>query len=118
MSANVISCLVLQVSDEQCNVDYYVKTVKKILCLVLKHLNVFLHQTVNRGQPFVILTAAVLILGIIIVIGLTLLLLLSPLLRQKLNLNIIQPLLDAFQSCYDDMFCWYSVVYPLYIRYF
>ena len=39
--------------------------------------------------------------------------LLSPLLRRKFNLTRIQPLLDAFQSCYDDKFRWYSGVYLL-----
>ena len=42
-----------------------------------------------------------------------LLLFLSPLLRRKFNLTRIQPLLDAFQSCYDDKFRWYSGVYLL-----
>ena len=35
----------------------------------------------------------------------------SPLLRRKFNLTRIQPLLDAFQSCYEDKFRWYSGVY-------
>ena len=38
---------------------------------------------------------------------------LSPLLRRKFNLTRIQSLLDAFQSCYDDKFRWYSGVYLL-----
>ena len=42
-----------------------------------------------------------------------LLLFLSPLLRRKFNLTRIQPLLDAFQLCYDDKFRWYSGVYLL-----
>ena len=42
-----------------------------------------------------------------------LLLFLSPLLRRKFNLTRIQPILDAFQSCYDDKFRWYSGVYLL-----
>ena len=41
------------------------------------------------------------------------LLFLSPLLRRKFNLTRIQPLLDAFQSCYDDKYRWYSGVYLL-----
>ena len=43
----------------------------------------------------------------------TLLLLFSPFLRRKFNLTRIQPLLDAFQSCYNDKFRWYSGVYLL-----
>ena len=42
-----------------------------------------------------------------------LLLFLSSLLRRKFNLTGIQPLLDAFQSCYNDKFRWYSGVYLL-----
>ena len=37
----------------------------------------------------------------------------SPLLRRKFNITRIQPLLDVFQSCYDDKFRWYSGVYLL-----
>ena len=50
---------------------------------------------------------------IFVLVPFILLLLLSPLLRRKFNLTRIQPLLDAFQSCYDDKFRWYSGVYLL-----
>ena len=50
---------------------------------------------------------------IFLLVPFILLLFLSPLLRRKFNLTRIQPLLDAFQSCYDDKFRWYSGVYLL-----
>ena len=50
---------------------------------------------------------------VFLLIPFILLLFLSPLLRRKFNLTRIQPLLDAFQSCYDDKFRWYSGVYLL-----
>ena len=53
------------------------------------------------------------ILLIFLLLPFILLLFLSPLLRRKFNLTRIQPLLDAFQSCYDDKFRWYSGVYLL-----
>ena len=53
------------------------------------------------------------VLLIFLLVPFILLLFLSPLLRRKFNLTRIQPLLDAFQSCYDDKFRWYSGVYPL-----
>ena len=53
------------------------------------------------------------VLLIFLLVPFILLLFLSPLLRRKFNLTRIQPLLDAFQSCYDDKFRWYSGVYLL-----
>ena len=53
------------------------------------------------------------VLLIFVLVPFILLLFLSPLLRRKFNLTRIQPLLDAFQSCYDDKFRWYSGVYLL-----
>ena len=53
------------------------------------------------------------VLLIFLLVPFILLLFLSPLLRRKFNLTCIQPLLDAFQSCYDDRFRWYSGVYLL-----
>ena len=53
------------------------------------------------------------VLLIFLLVPFILLLFLSPLLRRKFNLTRIQPLLDAFQSCYDDRFRWYSGVYLL-----
>ena len=53
------------------------------------------------------------VLLIFLLVPFILLLFLSPLLRCKFNLTRIQPLLDAFQSCYDDKFRWYSGVYLL-----
>ena len=53
------------------------------------------------------------VLLILLLVPFILLLFLSPFLRRKFNLTRIQPLLDAFQSCYDDKFRWYSGVYLL-----
>ena len=53
------------------------------------------------------------VLLIFLLVPFILLLFLSPLLRHKFNLTRIQPLLDAFQSCYNDKFRWYSGVYLL-----
>ena len=53
------------------------------------------------------------VLLIFLLVPFILLLFLSPLLRRKFNLTRIQPLLDAFQSCYDDKYRWYSGVYLL-----
>ena len=53
------------------------------------------------------------VLLIFLLVPFILLLFLSPLLRRKFNLTRIQPLLDAFQSCYDDKCRWYSGVYLL-----
>ena len=53
------------------------------------------------------------VLLIFLLVPFILLLFWSPLLRHKFNLTRIQPLLDAFQSCYDDKFRWYSRVYLL-----
>ena len=53
------------------------------------------------------------VLLIFVLVPFILLLFLSPLLRRKFNLTRIQPLLDAFQSCYNDKFRWYSGVYLL-----
>ena len=53
------------------------------------------------------------VLLIFLLVPFILLLFLSPLLRCKFNLTSIQPLLDAFQSCYNDKFRWYSGVYLL-----
>ena len=53
------------------------------------------------------------VLLIFLLVPFILLLFLSPFLRRKFNLTRIQPLLDAFQSCYDDKFRWYSGVYLL-----
>ena len=53
------------------------------------------------------------VLLIFLFVPFILLLFFSPLLRRKFNLTRIQPLLDAFQSCYDDKFRWYSGVYLL-----
>ena len=53
------------------------------------------------------------VLLIFLLVPFILLLFWSPLLRRKFNLTRIQPLLDAFQSCYNDKFRWYSGVYLL-----
>ena len=65
-------------------------------------------------DPYHIVTWIISIfLLVFLIIPFILLLFLSPLLRRKFNLTRIQPLLDAFQSCFDDKFRWYSGVYLL-----
>ena len=65
-------------------------------------------------DPYHIVTWIIsIVLLVFLLIPFMLLLFLSPLLRRKFNLTRIQPLLDAFQSCYDDKFRWYSGVYLL-----
>ena len=68
----------------------------------------------NLKDPYHIVTWIIsTVLLIFLLVPFILLLFLSPLLRRKFNLTHIQPLLDAFQSCYDDKFRWYSGVYLL-----
>ena len=65
-------------------------------------------------DPYHIVTWIIsIVLLVFLLVPFMLLLFLSPLLRRKFNLTRIQPLLDAFQSCYDDKFRWYSGVYLL-----
>ena len=65
-------------------------------------------------DPYHIVTWIIsMVLLVFLIVPFILLLLFSPLLRCKFNLTRIQPLLDAFQSCYDDKFRWYSGVYLL-----
>ena len=65
-------------------------------------------------DPYHIVTWIIsIVLFVFLLVPFILLLFLSPLLRRKFNLTRIQPLLDAFQSCYDDKFRWYSGVYLL-----
>ena len=65
-------------------------------------------------DPYHIVTWIIsIVLLVFLLVPFILLLFLSPLLRRKFNLTHIQPLLDAFQSCYDDKFRWYSGVYLL-----
>ena len=65
-------------------------------------------------DPYHIVTCIIsIVLLIFLLVPFILLLFLSPLLRRKFNFTRIQPLLDAFQSCYDDKFRWYSGVYLL-----
>ena len=65
-------------------------------------------------DPYHIVTWIIsIVLLVFLLFPFILLLFLSPLLRRKFNLTRIQPILDAFQSCYDDRFRWYSGVYLL-----
>ena len=45
---------------------------------------------------------------VIIVIGLPLLLLLEPLLSRRIR---VKPLLDQFQLCYKNKYCWFAIYY-------
>ena len=58
--------------------------------------------------PIVILS---LLFLLIVIIPLLVVLLISPVLSQVINLTRIQPFLDEFQSCYRDSCRWYSIVY-------
>ena len=54
------------------------------------------------------------LLGVSVLIALaivSILLVVSPLLSRKINLNNIKPFLDEFQSCYHDNYRWYAGVY-------
>ena len=54
------------------------------------------------------------LLGVSVLIALaivSILLVVSPLLSRKINLNKIKPFLDEFQSCYHDNYRWYAGVY-------
>ena len=65
-------------------------------------------------DPYHIVTWIIsIVLLVFLLVPFIALLYLSPLLRRKFNLTRIQQLLDAFQSCYDDKFRWYSGVYIL-----
>ena len=65
-------------------------------------------------DPYHIVTWIIsIVLLVFLLVPFMLLLFLSPHFRRKFNLTRIQPLLDAFQSCYDDKFRWYSGVYLL-----
>ena len=48
---------------------------------------------------------------IVVVVGLSLLLLLEPLLSRKINFIRIKPLLDQFQGCYKDKYRWFAAYY-------
>ena len=48
---------------------------------------------------------------LIVGISLPLLLLLEPVLSKKINFIKIKPLLDQFQGCYKDKYCWFAAYY-------
>ena len=48
---------------------------------------------------------------LVVVVGLSLLLLLEPLLSRKINFIRIKPLLDQFQGCYKDKYRWFAAYY-------
>ena len=48
---------------------------------------------------------------LVIVVGLSLLLLLEPVLSRKINFIRIKPLLDQFQGCYKDKYRWFAAYY-------
>ena len=52
-----------------------------------------------------------LLCGLFIVIGLPLLLLLEPFLKDKVNFIKIKPLLDQYQECYKDQYHWFAAYY-------
>ena len=47
----------------------------------------------------------------LVVVGLSLLLLLEPVLSRKINFIRIKPLLDQFQGCYEDKYRWFAAYY-------
>ena len=47
----------------------------------------------------------------LVVVGLSLLLLLEPILSRKINFIRIKPLLDQFQGCYKDKYRWFAAYY-------
>ena len=48
---------------------------------------------------------------LVVVVGLSLLLLLEPVLSRKINFIRIKPLLDQFQGCYKDKYRWFAAYY-------
>ena len=50
---------------------------------------------------------------LVVVVGLSLLLLLEPVLSRKINFIRIKPLLDQFQGCYKDKYRWFAAYYLL-----
>ena len=48
---------------------------------------------------------------LVVVVGLSLLLLLEPVLSRKINFIRIKPLLDQFQGCYKDKYRWFASYY-------
>ena len=48
---------------------------------------------------------------VVLVIGLPLLLLFEPLMKKKITLTRIKPLLDQFQGCYKDKYRWFAAYY-------
>ena len=63
-----------------------------------------------HGRHLVYAIVAVLFI-IVIVIGLPLLLALEPFLNSKINFVRIKPLLDQFQGCYKDRYCYFAAYY-------
>ena len=55
-----------------------------------------------------------LVVGLIVVIGLPLLLLFEPFVNSKINFIKIKPLLDQFQGCYKDKFCYFASYYMIF----
>ena len=47
----------------------------------------------------------------VFIIGFPLLLLFEPLIRKKITLTKIKPLLDQFQGCLKDKYCWFATYY-------
>ena len=66
-----------------------------------------LHYLHGEHIPLWLLGVSVLIALVIV----SILLVVSPLLSRKINLNNIKPFLDEFQSCYHDNYRWYAGVY-------
>ena len=63
-----------------------------------------------HGQHAVYGTVAV-ICQLVVGIGLPLLLLLEPVLSKTVNFIKVKPLLDQFQGCYKDKYCWFAAYY-------
>ena len=66
-----------------------------------------------HGRHLAYGTTAIIFARLLIVIGLPLLLLLEPLLNGKINFIKIKPLLDQFQGCYKDKYCWFAAYYMI-----
>ena len=68
------------------------------------HIKYFHHQHAVYGVVAVICE-------LVIVVGLSLLLLLEPVLSRKINFIRIKPLLDQFQGCFKDKYRWFAAYY-------
>ena len=62
-------------------------------------------------QQHAVYAIVAVICELVVVVGLSILLLLEPVLSRKINFIRIKPLLDQFQGCYKDKYRWFAAYY-------